>query len=72
MLSDVYEAVQTTRTDVPGVRATRVQLTLPVEVWLEEVKGELGFIADLPVWRWRTPFDQTPGQLRIEWEEIPT
>jgi hypothetical protein len=71
MLNDVYDAVQTSRSEVPGVRATRVELTLPVEVRLEQAGGELAFIADVPVWRWRTVFDQTPGQLRIHWEEVP-
>lgn len=71
MLNDVYDAVQTARNDLPGLRANKVELILPVEVWLQQQDGELAFIADVPVWRWRTLFDQTPGQLRIQWEEVP-
>lgn len=72
MLMDVFDAVQTSRTD----RAARVwtrslELTLPVEVRLEETEGEDEpvFVADVPAWRWRTVFDQTPSRLQITWEE---
>src|SRR5258708_4097148 len=70
MLSDVYDAVQISRTESTAVRATKVQLVLPLEVRLERTDGELVFMADLPVWRWRTDFDQVPGRLAVVWEEV--
>ena len=69
MLTDVLAAVEAAHTTALQVRARRVELTLPVEVWLRDIDGESTFIADLPVWRWRTDFDQRPSQLRITYEE---
>jgi len=70
MLIDVFGAVETARTEAAQVRARSVEMTLPIEVRLEDIGGESTFVADLPVWRWRTFFDQTPSRLRITWEEI--
>jgi hypothetical protein len=42
---------------------------LPIEVWLKDVEGEQTFIADVPVWRWRTAFDQEPSRLQVTLEE---
>jgi hypothetical protein len=70
MLSEVFDAVQASQFLAPAIRATSMELTLPIEVRLEEVEGELSFVADLPLWRWRTDFDLRPGQLRIGWEEV--
>ena len=72
MLIDVFEAVDAVPTSRPPVRARSVELTLPIEVWLRPGDGdadETTLIADLPVWRWRTVFDQTPSRIRITWEE---
>ena len=70
MLTDVLKAVETAGTAGLQVRARQVDLTLPVEIWLRDIGGESTFIADLPVWRWRTDFDQRPSRLQITYEEI--
>ena len=69
MLTDVFDGVSGGRTAGAQVRTRSLELTLPVEVWLQDVDGEPTFIADVPAWRWRTVFDQTPSRLRITWEE---
>lgn len=69
MLIDVLAAVEMGHTNALEVRTRQIELTLPVEVWLRDIGGEATFIADLPVWRWRTAFDQRPSQLRITYEE---
>jgi hypothetical protein len=69
MLTDVARAFETTRIKCAQVRASNVEMTLPIEVWLRDIDGELTFIADVPVWRWRTEFDQRPSSLKITWEE---
>ena len=69
LLTDVHEAVQSSAPAEFGIRATHVHMRLPIEVWLKRQADELEFIGDLPVWRWRTVFDQVPGQIRIVWEE---
>ena len=51
------------------VKATSLELALPVEIEFRLADGEIMFVADVPVWRWRTVFDQTPSQLRITWGE---
>jgi hypothetical protein len=67
MLIDVFKAVDATPSDQPLIRARSVEMTLPIEVWLRQDEDEATFIADLPVWRWRTAFDQTPGRMHITW-----
>jgi len=69
MLIDVLDGLDTTYATGSGVRARSVELTLPIEVWLRDHEDETTLIADLPVWRWRTAFDQTPSRMRITWEE---
>jgi hypothetical protein len=69
MLSEVLGGVQTADAEVPLVRIRSVELSLPVEVSLRELDGEETLIADLPVWRWRTYFDQPVSKLSILWEE---
>lgn len=71
MLSDVFDVMPTTRADSLGVRAKEVSISAPIEVELVEAGSELLFIADLPLWRWRTEFDQIPGRLQITWAEAP-
>lgn len=51
------------------VRATAVELTLPVDVKLAHSKQGLIFCADVPAWRWRTEFDPPFGQLQLTLEE---
>jgi hypothetical protein len=70
MLTDVFDGFTAARTDYARLRARSVEMTLPVEVRLEDVAGEMTFIADLPVWRWRTDFDPLPSRLRITWETL--
>jgi len=69
LLTDVFAGFTAARTEYTQLRARSVEMTLPIEVRLEEVAGEMTFIADLPLWRWRTDFDQTPSRLRITLEE---
>ena len=69
MLIDVFASIETAAIAEFQVRARQVDLDLPIETALIEEKGELTFIADLPVWRWRTDFDQPPSRLRISYEE---
>ena len=68
-LIDVLAAVESAHTDDLQVRAREVELTLPIEVSLRDVAGESTFIADLPLWRWRTDFDRRPSRIRITFEE---
>jgi hypothetical protein len=69
MLTDVFSAVEIVQAPGLKVRPRQVELKLPIEIGLRDVGGELTFIADLPLWRWRTDFDQRPSQLRITYEE---
>ena len=69
MLIDVFDAVVAVRTEHARVHARSIELTLPIEVWLRDDGGdEPAFVADVPVWRWRTDFDQQPAQMSITWE----
>ena len=68
MLTDVFDAVLAARTRQASVNARSVELRLPVEISLRDVDGQPAFIGDVPVWRWRTEFDQEPGRLCITWE----
>lgn len=68
MLTDVLGAVDMARNDQIAVKTSSIELTLPIEVFLVEREGETTFIADLPVWRWRTIFDQPASSLSITYE----
>jgi len=72
MLTDVLGAVDMARQDQIAVRTSSIELTLPIEVFLVELEGETTFIADLPVWRWRTIFDQPSSSLSITYEASQT
>lgn len=69
MLTEVLRAVSVLGQQTSTVRTKRLELTLPIEVSLQEVDGEITFIADLPVWRWRTVFDRRPSSISIVYEE---
>ena len=69
MLTEVLGAVAAAGNDTVKVRTRRLELTLPIEVSLQEIDGETTFIADLPVWRWRTVFDTRPSSISIVYEE---
>jgi len=67
-LADVFDAVLAVRSDQARISARSVELRLPLEVSLDTDGTEPAFIADVPVWRWRTDFDQEPGRLSITWQ----
>jgi hypothetical protein len=69
MLTDVQAATEVTAGAGEKVRIRSVEMTLPLEVWLDDEAGEMRLLGDLPVWRWRTVFDQTPNRLWIRWAE---
>lgn len=53
----------------PGLRTTSIELTLPVEVSIEQQDGEQVFLADLPRFIYRTAFDLAPSRLTVLYEE---
>jgi hypothetical protein len=70
MLVDVTQGVLAARAEGVGVHAERIQLALPVEIRLiQTAAGILVLAGDLPIWRWRTVFDQTPNRLSATWVE---
>jgi hypothetical protein len=69
MLTELAGSLLSLGADQSVVRATRVELTLPVEVKVARSRDELVFCADVPAWRWRTDWDPSFGQLRLTLEE---
>jgi hypothetical protein len=69
MLTDVAGSLLDLRADQSVVRATSIELTLPIDVKFKRSHEELIFCADVPVWRWRTDWDPPFGQLRLTLEE---
>jgi hypothetical protein len=69
MLADVAGSLLSLSAGQSIVRATSVELKLPVDVKLNFSKQGLVFCADVPAWRWRTDFDPPLGQLRFTLEE---
>ena len=53
------------------VRATSLELTLPIHVRMSHSKEGLIFRTDVPAWRWVTDWDPPIGQLRLTLEETP-
>jgi hypothetical protein len=69
MLTDVVGSLLDLSAGQNIVRATSVELTLPIDVIVNRSKGGLVFCADVPAWRWRTDWDPPFGQLRLRLEE---
>lgn len=70
MLVEVAEGLLSSARPGAEVRARRIDLALPVEVRLVAPADGTAFLSgDLPVWRWRTVFDQTPNRLCLTWIE---
>jgi hypothetical protein len=69
MLTEVAGSLLTLGADQSVVRATSVELTLPINVKVDRSKEGLIFCADVPAWRWRTDWDPPFGQLRLTLEE---
>jgi hypothetical protein len=69
MLVDVAGSLLDLSAGQNMVRATSVELTLPIDVKVNRSKGGLVFCADVPAWRWRTDWDPPFGQLRLTMEE---
>jgi len=69
MLSEVFDALLATGGEVTYVRASELDLNLPIEVRFRMRGEDAEFFADVPVWRWRTDFDRPLGRLHVRWEE---
>jgi hypothetical protein len=69
MLTDVAGSLLNLGTDQQVVRATSVELALPIDVRVSRSNEGLVFRADVPAWRWRTDWDPPFGQLRLTLEE---
>jgi hypothetical protein len=66
MLAEMAEGVMAAAATA-GVRATRMEVTLPVEIGF--TSGE--FAAELPRFITRTSFDAPPSRLHLVWEAQP-
>ena len=53
----------------PGLRATAMELTLPVEVEMASTSAGPEFRAELPRFVTRTLFDKPPNRLTVRWAE---
>lgn len=69
MLAEVAGSLLNLSAEQRAVRATSLELTLPVNVSMSHSKEGLTFCADVPCWRWRTDWDPPFGQLRLTLEE---
>jgi hypothetical protein len=54
---------------LPGLRATALEMTLPVEVEMVRTTGGPEFRAELPRFVTRTSFDQPTDKLTVRWVE---
>ena len=69
MLNDVAGSLLSLGAEQGMVRATSVELTLPIDVRLGLANEGLIFCADVPAWRWRTDWDPPFGQLQFTLEQ---
>ncbi|MBN3760736.1 hypothetical protein [Burkholderia sp. Ac-20365] len=68
MLVDVADGALASAS-ATGIRATSVEVSLPVEVALQMRAGALAVIAELPRFVFRSSFDAPPGRLKVIWSE---
>ena len=69
MLAEVAGSLISLDADQNVVRATSVEMTLPIDVKMTRSLEGLILRADVPAWRWRTDFDPPFGQLRFTLED---
>jgi hypothetical protein len=69
MLTEVAGSLLDLGSEQSVVRATSIELTLPIDVKMRHSKEGLIFCADVPAWRWRTYWDPPFGQLQLVLEE---
>lgn len=69
MLTDVAGSLLELTAQQQMVRATSIELTLPVDSRLRRQRDALVFCADVPGWRWQTDWDPPLGRLRLTLEE---
>jgi len=67
-LIDLADAAAAAKPGRSPVRVRQIEMTLPLEVRLDRGGGAANFLGELPLCRWRTVFDLTPGTLRIVWK----
>jgi hypothetical protein len=67
LLIDVADGALATARE--GIRMTSLQLSLPVEVALEQRNGALAIVAELPRFIYRTSFDRPSSRLIALWHE---
>ena len=68
MLIDVADGVLGIATP-PGLRATALEVTLPVEIELRRTAEGHDFLAELPRFVTRTVFDRPTDRLTVRWAE---
>jgi hypothetical protein len=65
MLADVAGSLLDLTAVQDVVRATSVEITLPIDVRLRRSDKALVFCGDVPAWRWRSDWDAPYSQLRL-------
>jgi hypothetical protein len=58
--------------DLPGMRATAMQVTLPVDIQMAHTAQGPEFRAELPRFVTRTSFDRQLNRLTVRWAEART
>ncbi|MEO8751432.1 MAG: hypothetical protein ABI624_02010 [Casimicrobiaceae bacterium] len=58
--------------DLPGLRATAMAVTLPVDIEMARTPDGPEFRAELPRFVTRTSFDGPPDRLTVRWAEVVT
>jgi hypothetical protein len=68
MLAEIADAATTAAGGDLPVRATRLEVTLPVEVRVRQGDTPV-LLADVPLFRWRSDFDAPASRISVIWEE---
>ena len=69
VVSSLVDALTSPELAAAGLRVTRLAVDVPVEVALERSGSEIDFIAEIPLWRWRSEFDREPGRMVLHLSE---
>jgi hypothetical protein len=68
MLAEIAEGAAAAAGVGLPVHATRMELSLPVEIRL--LHGDVPvLLGDVPLYRWRTDFDAPASRVSVVWEE---
>ena len=72
LLDEMADAALVAARGAPGMRATRLEIALPIELTTGMRQGQAVLFGDVPRTRLLSDFDLPPARLVVVWQETST